>query len=316
MAGCVSFDRSGRCDGCNAAGRADWGRGGFESGTSRVYCGKSVRRKQAGGHVSEKHSRLEAFEARLSQLKKNMEAGLGERAARIRSHALSLPHDAAAAREGLRHESHKLRGVAGTFGHAALGELAGSLEAVAPLAQPSQVAALAMQLVAAVQRAGIAVPDQVASEAPPVQEATPQPAEATTPTTTPTTMPTATRRVLAIDDDAETRRLLELVLRHMGACQTVVAADGNEGLASLARDSFDLVLCDAMMPDMNGLTFCERALALNLPNTPPIVILSAADPHELGWNVNVQHAPAAWWRKPFRPKDLLAAIDKLLGTPE
>jgi len=260
--------------------------------------------------VSEKHSRLEAFEARLSQLKKNMEAGLGDRAARIRSHAQALSRDAESAREGLRHESHKLRGVAGTFGHAALGELAGSLEDIALLAQPAQVAALAMQLVAAVQRAGIAVPDQTTPEDTPARESKAQSAEtASTPTTTPAT----TRRVLAIDDDDETRKLLELVLRHMGACHTVVAADGGEGLACLAREAFDLVLCDAMMPDMNGLTFCERARSLNLPSAPPIVILSAADPHELGWNVNVQHAPAAWWRKPFRPKDLLADIDALLS---
>lgn len=256
--------------------------------------------------MSENTSRLDAFEARLAQLKKNMEAGLGDRVARIRSHAQALTVDAAAARDGLRREAHKLRGIAGTFGHAALGELAGSLEDIALVAPPSQVAELAMQLVAAGQSAGIAVPDQAPSDAPPAHERKAQPAETPNASTT-------TRRVLAIDDDAETRKLLELVLRRMGACHAVVAADGKEGLAWLARESFDLVLCDAMMPDMNGLTFCERAHALSLDNAPPIAILSAANPHELGWDVNVKHAPAAWWRKPFRPKDLLANIDALLS---
>ncbi len=246
--------------------------------------------------MGENNPRLSAFEARLAQLRKKMEAGLGERAARIEAHLRQLSDKTQQAREGLRHEAHKLRGIAGTFGHVALGELAGALEQVALVAPSDRVAALAQQLVDTVQRAGITIPT--------LDEPSTQ-----------TVAPTQTRRVLAIDDDDETRKLLELTLNQLGGYTTVVAQNGTEGLARLFEAPFDVVLCDAMMPDMNGLTFCERARALQRATVlPPIVILSAATADELGWDVSVSHAPSAWWRKPFRPKELIAQIQSLLQT--
>jgi CheY-like chemotaxis protein len=246
--------------------------------------------------VSEKHSRLSAFEARLAQLGRNVSAGLGDRAARIEAHAKSLVGDPATAREGLRQEAHKLRGVAGTFGHAALGELAATLEQLAHAASTEQLVELATQLVERVRAAGITVLDGACLP----QPATPPPAVAPRPNAL---------RVLAIDDDNETLRLLELTLRNLGGFTTVVATHGQEALNRLAAEPFDLVLCDAMMPDMNGLAFCERSQKLTGRHAlPPIVILSAATPAELGWPLQVGTIHAAWWRKPFRPKELLAQI--------
>lgn len=264
-----------------------------------------VRAHEREAMVSEKNSRLSAFEARLAQLRKNMEAGLGERAGKIEAHARQLTTAASDAREGLRHEAHKLRGIAGTFGHLALGELAGALEQVALDAPSDRVARLAQQLVEAVQKAGITVASlppvaAVAVSVPPEPIALEQ-----------------VQRVLAVDDDLETRKLLELTLSHLGDFHTTLAKDGTEALALLSRETFNLVLCDAMMPDMNGLTFCERAALLDMTDhLPPIVILSAATSEELGWNVEVGHAPAAWWRKPFRPKELIVAVRQLLAESQ
>jgi hypothetical protein len=44
------------------------------------------------------------------------------------------------------------------------------------------------------------------------------------------------------------------------------------------------------------------------------VILSAATPEELGWDLDVAHAPFGWWRKPFRPKALVEQVRDVLAS--
>jgi len=253
--------------------------------------------------VSDDNPRLSAFEARLAQLRLKMEAGLGERAARVDGHLRKLDSAPIEAREGLRQEAHKLRGVAGTFGHAALGEIAGALEQIALSGPRAAVVRLAEMLIEAVRDAGGVIPPVASTVDENSAPAVATPARRTV------------RRVLAIDDDPETRTLLELTLSQLGKFDTVIVLAGAEALQRLSEERFDLVLCDAMMPDMNGLTLCERARQLATTHPlPPIVILSAATPDELGWKMNIDHAPFGWWRKPFRPKQLVDEINALLDA--
>lgn len=252
-----------------------------------------------GGDVGEDNPRLMAFEARLAELRRTMEAGLGDRAARIEGHLQNLAGAPAEAREGLRQEAHKLRGVAGTFGHAGLGEHAAALEQIALTGTIASVMQLAASLVAAVRAA-----------------VTPTTAAPTLAAVSSADVPAAVSRVsrvLAVDDDPETRALLALTLRQMGRFDAVIVDSGASALDHLARERFDLVLCDAMMPDMNGLTLCQRARQLETDHRPPIVILSAATADELGWNIDSEHAPFSWWQKPFKPKHLVEQINAVLA---
>lgn len=58
------------------------------------------------------------------------------------------------------------------------------------------------------------------------------------------------RRILVIDDDPLVARAAR---RALEACYDIVVANsGDDGLAELAAASFDLVLCDLMMPGMGG----------------------------------------------------------------
>jgi CheY-like chemotaxis protein len=71
--------------------------------------------------------------------------------------------------------------------------------------------------------------------------------------------PLANRRILLIEDDADTREATRRHLETLGA-QVAVATDGIEGLAHLARDPWapDAVLCDLAMPIMDGFEFARR----------------------------------------------------------
>jgi len=77
-------------------------------------------------------------------------------------------------------------------------------------------------------------------------------------------------RVLIVDDDPSSRRLLEVRLRALG-CETMTAADGQEGLAVVQREAPALMLLDLQMPRMGGLEVL-RTLRRDGLDFPIIVI--------------------------------------------
>ena len=75
-----------------------------------------------------------------------------------------------------------------------------------------------------------------------------------------TAQPAASRTILVIDDDPALRETTRRQLEAFGFC-VVLAADGREGLAEVARSQPDVVLCDLTMPVMDGLEFGRRLRA-------------------------------------------------------
>jgi DNA-binding NtrC family response regulator len=83
-------------------------------------------------------------------------------------------------------------------------------------------------------------------------------------------MQTSGARVLIVDDDPASRRLLDVRLRALD-CQVMMAADGREALDVISRDAPDLILLDLQMPRMDGMEVL-RALRKEGINVPTIVI--------------------------------------------
>jgi two-component system nitrogen regulation response regulator NtrX len=79
-------------------------------------------------------------------------------------------------------------------------------------------------------------------------------------------------RILVIDDEAAIRDSLRMTLEYEGY-EFVGAATGQEGLALVERENFDLVLLDVKMPGMDGLDVLGRLHAMN--ETLPVVMISA-----------------------------------------
>ncbi len=86
----------------------------------------------------------------------------------------------------------------------------------------------------------------------------------------------AKRKILVVDDDADLRRLMSLVLQ-MGGYDVVSAADGAEALAKVRLEAPNLVLLDIMMPEMDGFETCRRLRKLPEGANIPVIMLSAAD---------------------------------------
>src|SRR5881275_2493557 len=82
--------------------------------------------------------------------------------------------------------------------------------------------------------------------------------------------------VLLVEDDRSVRRYLEVTLQRAGY-KVITAEDGLEGLKCALTTTVDVVLTDAVMPQMNG-----RELAQLLRNNPklaklPIVLLTGQE---------------------------------------
>ena len=115
-------------------------------------------------------------------------------------------------------------------------------------------------------------------------------------------------RVLLVEDDRSLRRYLEVVLCR-GGYEVIVAVDGLEAMRATLTSQVDLVVTDAIMPNLNG-----YELVRFLRNTPqlshlPIVLLSALDIKE---NSNEDHKPDVYLSKPISPEVLIECLEKLM----
>lgn len=77
---------------------------------------------------------------------------------------------------------------------------------------------------------------------------------------------------LVVDDSNTMRQLVMMTLKKMGCSGLADAPNGRVALERLAERSFDVVLTDIDMPEMNGLEFIERARSTD--QKTPIIILS------------------------------------------
>lgn len=88
-------------------------------------------------------------------------------------------------------------------------------------------------------------------------------------------------RILVVDDVADNVEILRMRLTSLGY-EVVVASDGEEALAAVARELPDLVLLDIMMPRIDGLEVVRRMKAdASLPFIPVILVTARASPKDV-----------------------------------
>lgn len=120
-----------------------------------------------------------------------------------------------------------------------------------------------------------------------------------------TTMDMATR-ILIVDDDAGIRRLMSSFLDKHGF-RTDSAANPIEMREKLAREPYDLIVLDVMMPREDGLT----ALRSLQRDGPPVIMLSAVGT-DIDRIVGLEMGAEDYLAKPCNPRELLARIRTVL----
>ena len=81
-------------------------------------------------------------------------------------------------------------------------------------------------------------------------------------------------KILVVDDDIDTLRLVGLMLQRQGY-QIVAASNGQQALQMAHAEKPDLILLDVMMPDMDGYEVTRRLRADTQTNTIPIIMFTA-----------------------------------------
>jgi len=79
-------------------------------------------------------------------------------------------------------------------------------------------------------------------------------------------------RVLIVDDDRRTRRILQILVERLGL-ESAAFENANDALAALGRESAALILTDLKMPGMDGIAFMRRLRELDA--RVPVVVLTA-----------------------------------------
>ena len=120
------------------------------------------------------------------------------------------------------------------------------------------------------------------------------------------------RRILVIDDDDQTRRMLRQALERAGY-EVIEARDGREGVQRYHTSSADLILTDVMMPGKEGI---EAIFALQHEATP-VKIIAMSGGGYMGDLTFLQIAERVGARrtfeKPFELRELLEAIREVLA---
>lgn len=80
-------------------------------------------------------------------------------------------------------------------------------------------------------------------------------------------------RILVVDDDPDCQTLVGMYLEHLGY-QVDFASSGVEALQRFEEDPHDLVISDALMPEMDGFEFCRRLRATRAGQLVPFIFLS------------------------------------------
>lgn len=122
--------------------------------------------------------------------------------------------------------------------------------------------------------------------------------------------------VLAVDDEVEILDIVDKALSHKGM-QVVRATRGREALEKLQANVPDIVLLDAMLPEIHGFEICSKIKQSQQFKHIPVIIISAI---YTGWNfiTDVKRIYGAddYMAKPFRVMELVRKVEETLAKTE
>lgn len=118
-------------------------------------------------------------------------------------------------------------------------------------------------------------------------------------------------RILVVDDDAPNRALLREILVPLGY-EVGEAADGDEALEKIARETPDLVLLDVVMPRLDGTAVCRAIKSDPRTRLLPVVMLTSLDQLPVRVQANELGADD-FLTKPFNVAELTARVRSLVS---
>ena len=119
--------------------------------------------------------------------------------------------------------------------------------------------------------------------------------------------------MLLVEDE---RHIRELVQLHLGleGCDTTAVGNGEEALALLRQQAFDLVVLDLMLPGLDGLTVLKVLRREPLNADVPVLLLTARR-EETDKVLGLETGADDYLTKPFGVRELIARVRALMRRP-
>lgn len=115
-------------------------------------------------------------------------------------------------------------------------------------------------------------------------------------------------KILVIDDEPALLNLLQVIFTHRGhAVET--APDGKTALQKLDKHSYDLIVCDVLMPDLLGPQLYQKAVE-KFPNLVNRFIFITGNTVDIDTRVFLEKSGLAWLSKPFLPTDIEQLVEQ------
>jgi two-component system, chemotaxis family, chemotaxis protein CheY len=114
-------------------------------------------------------------------------------------------------------------------------------------------------------------------------------------------------KVLLVDDSGTMRTIQKRCLNKVGIDDVIEAEDGIQGLDLFKRHTFDVVLSDWNMPNMDGLTLLKHLRQLNT-TIPIVMVTTEAERHRV--LEAIQAGVSDYLVKPFTQEALKAKLEK------
>jgi CheY-like chemotaxis protein/predicted regulator of Ras-like GTPase activity (Roadblock/LC7/MglB family) len=119
-------------------------------------------------------------------------------------------------------------------------------------------------------------------------------------------------KVLVVDDSLSVRKVVQRALESR-RIEVLSAASGTEALEQIGREAPDLIVCDVIMPDMDGYQICDFVKKHpTLGHTPVLLISGIVNGTVLERAAKVRSNDVM--RKPFAAEELLQRIESLLNS--
>jgi DNA-binding response OmpR family regulator len=118
------------------------------------------------------------------------------------------------------------------------------------------------------------------------------------------------KKILVIEDDPATSRLIDYSLRHEGY-QVITAFNGLEGIRKAKNEAPDLVILDVMLPGLDGFEICHRLRSEPATAPLPILMLSAKA-QDVDKNTGLKVGADDYLSKPAAPAEIVRMVGKLL----
>jgi len=124
-------------------------------------------------------------------------------------------------------------------------------------------------------------------------------------------------RVLAVDDSSTVRAVIARTLRLSGVdvSRFGEASRGEEALAMLREEGFDLVFCDLNMPGMSGYELVDALERDGLLGRVAVVIVSSHG-NTAAIDRLKSKGVRGYLRKPLRPEDLRPLVQRVMGATD